>query len=76
MVSNKIKAMIKIANKKNIDVSKSLGLARPQALNTKFTRDSWTVQDLIKVVSFLDGEITIRINDTDFSLSEYDLKED
>lgn len=49
MISNKIKAFLKLKNIKNIDYSKQLELTNPQALNTKLLRNSFKTQELIKL---------------------------
>lgn len=47
--SGKIKALLALKDKKNIDYANILNLARPQALTTKYSRESFTSNDLIKL---------------------------
>lgn len=58
MISDKIKQIMKDKNIKAVEVAKYLGM-RPQNLNTKFTRDSWSTQDLISVLDFLGCQLVI-----------------
>lgn len=58
MISNKIKQIMKDKHIKAIDVAKHLGIT-PQSLNRKFTKDNWSVQDLISVLDFMDCNLTI-----------------
>ena len=47
--SGKIKALLALKDKKNMDYANILNLARPQALTTKYSRESFTSNDLIKL---------------------------
>lgn len=47
MKAEKIKGLLALKNKKNSDYVKALGLARQQALTTKYARNSFTSDDLI-----------------------------
>lgn len=58
MISNKIKQIMKDKHIKAIDVAKHLGIT-PQSLNRKFTKDSWSVQDLISVLDFMGCNLAI-----------------
>lgn len=58
MISNKIKQIMKDKHIKAVDVAKHLGIT-PQSLNRKFTKDSWSVQDLISVLDFMGCNLTI-----------------
>lgn len=49
MIANKIRAFLKLKGIKNIDYSETLELKNPQALNTKFLRNSFKTQELIKL---------------------------
>ena len=53
MIDNKLKSLLKLKDAKNIEYSKALKLKNPQALNTKFSRESFKIQDLIVL-----GEVT------------------
>lgn len=43
----KIKSLLSLKNVKSAEFSSSLGLARQQALTTKYSRESFTSDDLI-----------------------------
>lgn len=58
MISDKIKQIMKEKNIKAVELAEYLGM-RPQNLNTKFKRDSWSVQDLISVLDFMGCNLTI-----------------
>lgn len=47
--SSKIKGLLSIKDIKNSAYAETLGLARQQALTTKYSRDSFTGDDLIKL---------------------------
>lgn len=73
-VSNKIRAMLNIKNMKTQDLAACLNIS-VQAVRNKFTRDSFSVSDLIKICSFLDCELLFKINDSQYiELSMEDLK--
>ena len=57
-VSNKIQAALKLKNKKQKDLAECLGIAA-QGLTDKFTRDTLSAKDLIKITDFLGGVITL-----------------
>lgn len=46
-ITNKIKALLNLRGIKAIAYSKALKLSNPQALNTKYIRESFKIQDLI-----------------------------
>ena len=71
MISNKIKAFLKLKNIKSVDFSKYLELKNPQSLNTKFLRDSFKTQELIKYIpahipsTFDSNDIIIKFDSED-----------
>lgn len=48
-VSDKVEAVLSLSGKKKIELAEALGLGSKQAMTNKFSRDSWTATDLIKV---------------------------
>ena len=48
-VSNKIKGLLRLYGKQNTVLATHLGLSSVQALNMKFARGSFTVEDMIKI---------------------------
>lgn len=51
MLTKTIKAMQQIAGVDRAALAAALGLARPQAISNKYTRDSFSGQDLIKIAA-------------------------
>lgn len=58
MISNKIKAIMKEKYITNIQLANHLGIS-PQSLSNKFYRESFSVQDLIIILNYLDCELVI-----------------
>ena len=48
-VSDKVKAILALNQKKKIELAEALGLGSKQAMTNKISRDSWTASDLIRV---------------------------
>ena len=51
MLTNTVKAMQQIAGVDRATLAVALELSRPQAISNKYTRDSFTGQDLIKIAA-------------------------
>ena len=51
-VSNQVRALLNLTGKKQIDLQEALGMGSKQSLNNKFSRDSWSAGDLVKVAEF------------------------
>ncbi|WP_288876431.1 hypothetical protein [uncultured Allobaculum sp.] len=47
--TNKIKSLLALKGVKSVDYTYALGLSRPQALNTKYSRDAFSGDDLIRL---------------------------
>ncbi len=61
--TNKIKSLLALKGVKSVEYTRTLGLSRPQALNTKYSRDAFSGDDLIKLagltgtrLAFIDPE--------------------
>lgn len=50
-VSSKIKALLAMGEKKQIDLAEHFGMTK-QSMNNKISRDSWSAEDLISVADF------------------------
>lgn len=61
-LTDKIKALISIRGKKNIDLAKHLGLS-PQSLQNKLSRGSFSAEDLIEIADFLGCSLEFNIDD-------------
>lgn len=62
MVTSKIKALLALKNKKNVELAKYLEMT-PQSLRNKFSRGSFSVEDLIKIANFCDCKVVIEIEE-------------
>lgn len=60
-VTDKIKALLSIKSKKNIELAAYLGIT-PQSMQNKFSRGSFSAEDLIKIADFLDCTLTFDID--------------
>ena len=47
--TNKIKSLLALKGVKSVEFTRTLGLSRPQALNTKYSRDAFSGDDLIRL---------------------------
>lgn len=55
-ISRKIRALLAISGKKQVDLAQYFGMTR-QVMNNKLSRESWSAEDLIKVADFCDCKI-------------------
>ncbi|MEG0315167.1 MAG: helix-turn-helix transcriptional regulator [Erysipelotrichaceae bacterium] len=62
-VSDKIKALLAIKGKRNIDLAEYLKIA-PQSMQNKFARSSFSAEDLIKIADYLDCTLAFEVNDS------------
>lgn len=70
--SNKIKALLSMKGLKNSAYAESLGLARQQALTTKYARDSFTSDDLIQLAELTDTQLSFTDKETGKILISFD----
>ncbi|MEG0894557.1 MAG: helix-turn-helix domain-containing protein [Oscillospiraceae bacterium] len=56
-VSSKLRALLNVNNKKTQDLAECLGISI-QAVRNKFTRNSFSATDLIKISEYLQSELT------------------
>lgn len=61
-VSNKIRALLNLTNHRPPDLATPLGIS-PQAVRNKFSRDSFSATDLIKICDALDCELSFKTKD-------------
>ena len=74
-VSNKIKGMLQLRNKKSTDLAAFLGM-KPQSLANKFSRESFSAEDLIRIADFLDCDLAFILPDKQtIKLKPEDIKE-
>lgn len=73
-LSLEIKSLLELHNKKKKELQQCLNLKYPQALTNKFMRNSWSVEDLVKVVNFLDGKLIIKVDNREIEITKEHLK--
>lgn len=74
MVSDKIKQIMKEKGVKVNQLAEYIGV-KPQSVTNKFSRDSWSVQDLISVLDFLDCQLTVEYKpDTKITFNMSDIQ--
>ena len=73
-ISNKIKALLKLRNKKAVELTKALNLKYAQNLNTKYLRQSFTVQDFIKTAELTGTRLTF-IDENDKPVITFDMED-
>lgn len=56
--TNKIKSLLALKGIKSIEYTRILGLSRPQALNTKYSRDAFSADDLIRLASLTNTRLS------------------
>lgn len=74
MVSDKIKQIMKEKGVKVNQLAEYMGV-KPQSVTNKFSRDSWSVQDLISVLDFLGCQLTVEYKpDTKITFTMSDIQ--
>lgn len=61
-VSDKIKALISIKGKKNLELAQYLDMS-PQSFQNKLSRGSFSAEDLIKIADFLECSLEFNLDD-------------
>lgn len=62
MVTDKIKALLAMSGKKQIDLAKEFGLT-PQSMNNKMSLNRYNAEDLIKIAEFTGCKIGFLLAD-------------
>lgn len=70
--SKKIKSLLMLKGVKNGDYATALGLARQQALTTKYARESFTSDDLIKLADLTGTELAFNGKETGKAVVTFD----
>lgn len=60
MVSKKIKQIMKLKHVTSVQLAEHMGIV-PQSLSNKFSRDSWSVQEVISVLDFLGCKLVVEL---------------
>lgn len=61
-ITDKIKAVMAVKGKKNMDLAAYLGMTN-QSLSNKFNRGSFSAEDLIKIADFVDATLNFEFED-------------
>ena len=56
MVSEKVKALLALSGKRQVDLAEHFGMTS-QSMNNKMNRDSWSAKDLVKAAEFTDCKL-------------------
>ena len=76
MVGDKIKQIMREKGVRVNDLAQYMGV-KPQSVTNKFARDSWSTQDLISVLDFLDCQLVVEYKpDTKVVFTMDDIKRD
>ena len=73
-VANKVKALLNLKNKDRAGLAAHLGISN-QALNNKFYRDSFSVEDIIKIADYTGVTVAFVAEDTEIVLDAKDITE-
>ena len=68
-ITAKIKALLAMAGKKNVELAEYLGMS-PQALQNKLSRGSFSADDLIMIAAFTDAEVVFLHGDNKIVLDK------
>lgn len=60
-VTDKVKALLSIRGKKNLELAAYLGIS-PQSMQNKFTRGSFSAEDLIRISEFLECTLVFEVD--------------
>ena len=72
-VSEKIKAALSLKGKKSIELASYYGISS-QSMRNKFSRGSFSAEDLIKIADFLGGTLSIEIDNQKITLDKNDIR--
>lgn len=73
-ITGKIKALLRIAGKKNVELARYLGIF-PQSLQNKFNRGSFSADDLIRIADFTGSELSFQLGDDKIVLDRSCIRE-
>ena len=72
-VGNKLRHLVKGSGHKMIEMQEPLQVSSPAAVNKKFTCNRFTFQEVIRLVAYLGGSITVKVGDEIVEFTEEDL---
>ena len=62
MISNKLKSLMQYAGKKEVELASLYGI-KSQSMNNKFSRGSFSAEDLIRICDFCGATLTCTMPD-------------
>lgn len=62
MITDKLKAALRLAGKKEIELAQAYGIS-PQGMHNKFSRGSFSMEDGIKIADFCGAELCFLLPD-------------
>lgn len=62
MVSEKVKALLALSGKRQVDLAEYFGMTS-QSMNNKMNRDSWSAKDLVKVAEFTGSKLAFLLTE-------------
>lgn len=75
MVSKKIKALLALAGKRQVDLADYFNMTS-QSMNNKMNRNSWSAKDLVKAAEFTNCKLAFILPDGQHIVIENDISED
>lgn len=64
-----IKSILAEKGMRQNELQSVLGMSSKQSLSNKINNNRWTVSELAKVIDYIGGELVIRINNRDISIT-------
>lgn len=74
VITNRIKSLLSMAGKKQIELAAYLGIS-PQSLQNKFSRGSFSADDLIKISNFTGAELAFITGENKVTLDSSCIRE-
>lgn len=67
-VSDKVKALLALAGKKQIELAEYFGMTK-QGMSNKLRNDSWSAADLVKVAAFTGAKLSFELDGQEIDLT-------
>mgnify|MGYP004562048147 CR=1 FL=1 len=74
VITNRIKSLLSMAGKKQIELAAYMGIS-PQSLQNKFSRGSFSADDLIKIANFTGAELAFITGENKVTLDSSCIRE-
>lgn len=69
-LSNEIKSLLILKGIPQKELQPVFGMASSQAVANKFARNSWSAEDLVKVVDFLGGKLIVKVDNREIEITK------